>query len=134
MANLVNRIYKIIYVAFMVTPFLYVSVAAYSYFSVLNKFGRVPYNDTLYKIAGERNTSIGVFPISYGGLLLSATFVVYLISPIFVLANYLVHRAQPKYLFFKKHALALLLTCLYSFFLITRTDQFGGWYLGLIAD
>jgi hypothetical protein len=133
MVKSINLVFKIIYYALLSMPVLYFVVATYSYFSVLKTFGQVPYNDSLYKMAREKNLSIDVFPVTYGEVLLSATFATYLIFPILVLTNYLTHKARPEYLFFRRHALVLLFVCVCSFFLMSA-DRFGGWYLGLILD
>lgn len=133
MTKSINTIYRIIFGIYLSIPLCYLLVSTFSYFSVLDTFGRVPYNDTLYKLARENNLPINIFPIRYGDVLLSATFWVYISFPLMILANYLVHRANPETIFFKKQAIALFCVCLISYLLL-QTDPFGGWYLSFILD
>lgn len=134
MPKSLNLLFKIVYFILIVIPVFYLLAGTYSYFFVLNTFGHLPYDDySLYKEAQERNLPINIFPIRYGDLLLSATLYVYLISPFFILLNYLRHKKSQTVVFYKKYAFALIITCLSSF-CFHQIGPLQGWYTQLIFD
>jgi len=122
-----------IYYLFISLPIAYAIIGIYSYYSVLNDFGRVPGNDELHALAKAKNLTIKTFPIKYGEIFLDCFFFALLITPFYILINYLVHRRYSQVILYKKHAIILSILVLITFIFFMRNPILG-WYVGYLLD
>jgi hypothetical protein len=131
-SSIANRGFLILYFVIAIVPIIFILISLFSYFSVLNAFGEVPYNDTLYEMARERGITIKVFPTEYGGYLFALAFLAYLLLPVIILINYLSFKVFKGIKFNYQWAIGCVVICIVSFvFNITDTC---GWYISFIVD
>ncbi len=127
-----NQHIKTGYWVLIIIPIFYLMVSGYSYFSVLSTFGEVPLpHNTLEELAKLRGLPISIFPIQYGSLLITIVFLCYLIFPVFIFVNYLLHKGR--YIVFNKSLFVYLLIVYLSVFLLIRLEIFG-WYMMYVLD
>jgi hypothetical protein len=131
-SSITNRSFLILYVVITIVPIIFLLVSMFSYFSVLNDFGEVPYNDTLYEMARERGITIKVFPTEYGGHLFALAFLGYLLLPVLILINYLSFKVFKGIKFNYQWVIGCVVICVVSF-IFNMTDACG-WYISFILD
>lgn len=93
-----------------------------------------PYDTGLYELEKIKGLTAKIFPIKYGNMLLSLFFSAFLILPLIILINYLLHKKIIVLFFYKKVSILLVIEYCIAFFSVSSIDSLGGWYLGFILD
>ena len=133
MPKKLNSIFIVIYYIFISLPVMYAVIGIYSYYSVLNTFGRVPGNGELYNLAKTKNLTIKTFPVKYGEIFLDIFFISLIVIPFYILINYLVHKYYSEVIFYKKHAITLLIVFMIAFIFFLQNPVLG-WYVEYLLD
>ena len=131
----VNGLFIFIYYVLVLLPIIYVAVSIFSYYSVLNSFGEVPGNDTLYYLARTKNIRINTFPTHMGETLIIVLMYAYLFVPIFIFINYVVSKEfiDKRIIRFQKHAALILIGVYLIVYFLQWTDSVG-WYFQYVLD
>lgn len=129
-----NKIITFGYSLFLVAPLAFISVACYSYFSILNVFGKVPpYEEGVSALVKEKGIPVKIFPIEYGDVVLSILLYAVLFFPVYILLNYLLYKRNPLFKFPIKIVLILILEYVVTILLLVGKSPLN-WYAGFIFD
>lgn len=127
-----DTISKFGYWIFISIPVFFLLVSTWSYFSVLHTFGKVPeIHDTLEELAATKKLPIHIFPVEWGGYLITALVICCITVPFYLLINYFAHRKE-NIRFHQQFSIAVVIIYILLFLLI-RLEPFG-WYLIYILD
>jgi len=120
------------FLAFLIFPFTYLSIATYSYLSVYNTFGKVPftvyYTPDLVKSTGK---NFEIISNPFSDFIVLFLPLVFFFAFTFSLFCYF-YKQNNNNNIFRKYAIALAITYTIFFFLL-KIDLFG-WYFGYVYD
>jgi phosphoglycerol transferase MdoB-like AlkP superfamily enzyme len=125
---------KLVYIVLIISPLLYLAVASYSYFSVINTFGRVPVsNDYTYDLVKSTGKQFKIFPIKAGEIIMTVYFFSIFVTPIYVFFMLLLKWGNTSLPSFKWYIVTLLVTQICVIILLVKTE-FASWYSSYVLD
>jgi len=131
--RIINQIIKCGYIILILIPVVYLIIATYSYYSVLNTFGEVPSSqDFTADLIRGREEEFRIFPPSYGEYIIGALLASLLLIPLYIAVNFISKLSVKGLMFQTWYAVGAVISFIFCW--IVQHTEAAGWYFSYVLD